>query len=156
MAWNQSPFEEAGWDFENRDGGIGCETILIPNREGDYIFIPSTEDSKCLNFLYGFILTRGVPASGGYPALSTSIVGEFIQVEGNLDYQRPWLTESGNEPIFPRASLRYGISSPEQFALVEPALEKLVEDMAPLQNISTTSLRHRAEISSGFLSLIHI
>ena len=150
MAWNQSPFEEAGWDFENRDGGIGCETILIPNREGDYIFIPSTEDSKCLNFLYGFILTRGVPASGGYPALSTSIVGEFIQVEGNLDYQRPWLTESGNEPIFPRASLRYGISSPEQFALVEPALEKLVEDMAPLQNISTTSLRHRAEISSGF------
>ena len=150
MAWNQSPFEQAGWNFSVNDGAVGCETILIPNREREYIFIPSIEDSKCLNFLYGFLITRGVPASGGYPALSTSIVGEFIQVEGNLDFERPWLTESGNEPIFPRASLRFGISSPEQFALVEPALERLEEDMAPLQNLSTSPLRQRGDISSGF------
>ena len=26
MAWNQTPFEQAGWDFDLNDGGIGCET----------------------------------------------------------------------------------------------------------------------------------
>ncbi|HJM13437.1 MAG TPA: MMPL family transporter [Candidatus Thalassarchaeaceae archaeon] len=150
MAWNQTPFEEAGWNFSSNDGGIGCETILIPNRDRDYIFIPSTNDSKCLQFIYGFIMTRGVPSSGGYPALSTSIVGEFIQVEGNLDYDRPWLTEAGKSPKYPRASLRFGLSSPEQFALVEPALEQLERDMIPLQNLSKSPLRDRAPFSDAF------
>jgi hypothetical protein len=150
MAWNQTPFEEAGWNFSSNDGGIGCETILIPNRDRDYIFIPSTDDSKCLQFIYGFIMTRGIPSSGGYPALSTSIVGEFIQVEGNLDYDRPWLTEAGKTPKYPRLSLRFGLSSPEQFALVEPALEQLERDMVPLQNLSISPLRDRAPLSDAF------
>ena len=89
MAWDQTPFEEAGWDFESEDGGIGCETLQIPNRGMEYIFVPSVRDSACLDFLYGYMVTRGVPASGGYPSLSTSIVGEFIQVEGELDFDRP-------------------------------------------------------------------
>ena len=88
-------------------------------------------------------MTRGVPASGGYPALSASIVGEFLQVEGKLDYDKPWLTESGEAPLYPRATLRFGISSPEQFALVEPALEQLQNDMEPLQNLSTSLDRDR-------------
>ena len=150
MAWNQTPFEEAGWDFDSNDGGIGCESILVPNREMDFIFVPSIDDSKCLSFLYGFMLTRGVPASGGYPALSTSIVGEFIQVEGEIDYQRPWLTESGEEPRFPRTSLRFGISSPEQFALVEPALKQLEADLSPIQNLSVTPNRERGDLQSAF------
>ena len=150
MAWNQTPFIEAGWDFQSQDGGIGCKTIQIPNREGDYISMPSIDDSTCLNFLFGFTITRGVPASGGYPTLSSSIVGEFIQVEGNLDYDRPWLTESGGTPIFPRATLRFGLSSPEQFALVEPALEQLENDMSPLQNLSKGPLRERGVISETF------
>ena len=146
MAWNQTPFENAGWDFDLRDGGIGCETVVIPNRDFEFIFIPSTNDSKSLTFLYGFMMTRGVPASGGYPALSPSIVGEFLQVKGNLDYEMPWLTEEGNTPQYPRATLRFGISSPEQFALVEPALAQLENDMIPLQNLSVSPLRERGSL----------
>ena len=150
MAWNQTPFEQAGWDFRSNDGGVGCKTLQVPNRDMEFISVPSIDDSKCLSFLYGFMLTRGVPASGGYPALSTSIVGEFIQVEGEIDFQRPWLTISGEEPRFPRTSLRFGISSPEQFALVEPALRQLEEDLSPIQNLSVTPNRERGDLQSAF------
>ncbi len=150
MAWNQTPFEQAGWDFDSNEGGIGCDAIQIPNREMEFIYVPSIDDSTCLNFLYGFMVTRGIPASGGYPSLSTSIVGEFIQVEGELDFEKPWLTSSGDTPRFPRTSLRFGLSSPEQFALVEPALEQLVADMAPLQNLSTNPIYERGSIYSAF------
>ena len=61
MAWNQTPFEQAGWDFDSRDGGIGCETVVIPNRDFEFIFIPSTNDSKSLKFLYGFMMTKRGP-----------------------------------------------------------------------------------------------
>ena len=149
MAWNQTPFEQAGWDFGSRDGGIGCETVVIPNRDFEFIFIPSTNDSRSLKFLYGFMMTRGVPASGGYPALSPSIVGEFLQVQGKLDYQKPWLTQEGKSPVYPRATLRFGISSPEQFALVEPALAQLEQDMLPLQNLSANPLRERGSLQNA-------
>ena len=150
MAWNQTPFEQAGWDFDLNDGGIGCETVVIPNRDFEFIFIPSTNDSESLKFLYGFMMTRGVPASGGYPALSPSIVGEFLQVDGKLDFERPWLTEEGDSPRYPRATLRFGISSPEQFALVEPALIQLEADMEPLQNLSVSQLRNRGSLDNAF------
>ena len=150
MAWNQTPFEQAGWDFDLNDGGIGCETGVIPNRDFEFIFIPSTNDSESLKFLYGFMMTRGVPASGGYPALSPSIVGEFLQVDGKLDFDRPWLTEEGDSPRYPRATLRFGISSPEQFALVEPALTQLEADMEPLQNLSVSQLRDRGSLDNAF------
>ena len=155
MAWNQTPFELAGWDFQSRDGGIGCETLQVPNRNMDFIYVPSVDDSNCLNYLYGFMVTRGVPASGGYPSLSTSIVGEFIQVEGELDFERPWLTMSGDSPRYPRSSLRFGLSSPEQFALVEPALEQLVVDMAPLQNLSSNPIHERGDLQSAFSDDVH-
>ncbi len=150
MAWNQTPFEQAGWDFDLNDGGIGCETVVIPNRDFEFIFIPSTNDSESLKFLYGFMMTRRVPASGGYPALSPSIVGEFLQVDGKLDFERPWLTEEGDSPRYPRATLRFGISSPEQFALVEPALIQLEADMEPLQNLSVNPLRNRGSLNNAF------
>ena len=150
MAWNQTPFEQAGWNFDLNDGGIGCETVVIPNRDFEFIFIPSTNDSESLKFLYGFMMTRGVPASGGYPALSPSIVGEFLQVDGKLDFEKPWLTEEGESPKYPRATLRFGISSPEQFALVEPALIQLEEDMEPLQNLSVNYLRNRGSLEDAF------
>ena len=155
MAWNQTPFEEAGWDFDLNDGGIGCETVVIPNRDFEFIFIPSTNDSESLKFLYGFMMTRGVPASGGYPALSPSIVGEFLQVAGKLDFERPWLTEEGDSPNYPRATLRFGISSPEQFALVEPALIQLELDMEPLQNLSVNPLRTRGSLDNAFSDEYH-
>jgi len=142
MAWNITPFTEAGWDPSADDGGMGCDK--------DPLGLPSLEDRACVLFLYGFILTRGVPESGGYPPLLPSTTAEFIQSDEPLDFERPWLTESGGTPHYPRASLRYGISSPEQFALVEPALAQLEDDMSPLQDLSRTPLRVRGDVSQAY------
>ena len=141
MAWNVTPFVEAGWNPSANDGGVGCDK--------DGFGLPSLDDRECLLFLYGFMLTRGIPESGGYPSLPPSIVAEYIQVAEVLDYERPWLTASGEAPHYPRASLGYGISSPEQFALVEPALEQLEQDMVPLQELARNSIRERGKISTA-------
>ena len=141
MAWNNTPFVEAGWNPSAEDGGVGCDK--------DVLGLPSLDDRQCLIFLYGFVLTRGVPGSGGYPPLPPSIVAEYIHAAEELDYERPWLTVSGEVPHYPRASMRYGISSPEQFALVEPALAQLEQDMAPLQELARNPLRERGKISSA-------
>lgn len=141
MAWNNTPFVEAGWNPSAEDGGVGCDK--------DVLGLPSLDDRQCLIFLFGFVLTRGVPESGGYPPLPPSIVAEYIHAAEELDYERPWLTVSGEVPHYPRASMRYGISSPEQFALVEPALAQLEQDMAPLQELARNPLRERGKISSA-------
>ncbi len=141
MAWNNTSFVEAGWNPSAEDGGVGCDK--------DVFGLPSLDDRQCLIFLFGFVLTRGVPESGGYPPLPPSIVAEYIHAAEELDYERPWLTVSGEVPHYPRASMRYGISSPEQFALVEPALAQLEQDMAPLQELARNPLRERGKISSA-------
>jgi hypothetical protein len=141
MAWNITPFVEAGWDPSADEGGVGCDK--------DVLGLPSLDDRECLVFLYGFLLTRGVPESGGYPSMPPSIVAEYIQAAEELDYESPWLTVFGETPHYPRASISFGISSPEQFVLVKPALAQLEEDMAPLQELARNPLRERGEISSA-------
>ena len=141
MAWNIQPFEEAGWDSNAEDGGVGCDK--------DILGLPSLNDRDCLLFLFGYMLTHGIPESGGYPYMPPSIAAEYIQVADELDSDRPWLTTSGESPSYIRASIRFGISSPEQFALVEPALKQLQDDMAPLQELSRNPLRERADIESA-------
>ena len=141
MAWDIEPFEQAGWDSQADDGGVGCNK--------DFLGLPSLADRDCLLFLYGYMLTRGIPESGGYPAMPPSIAAEYIQVAEDLDYENPWLTTTGQSPSYIRASIRFGISSPEQFALVEPALNQLQDDMAPLQELARNPLRERAEIDSA-------
>ncbi len=141
MAWDIQPFEQVGWDSLAYDGGVGCDK--------DILGLPSLADRDCLLFLYGFMLTRGIPESGGYPAMPPSIAAEYIQVADELDYDSPWLTTSGESPSYIRASIRFGISSPEQFALVEPALEQLQNDMAPLQELARNPLRERTDIESA-------
>ena len=141
MAWDIQPFEQVGWDSLADDGGVGCDK--------DILGLPSLADRDCLLFLYGFMLTRGIPESGGYPAMPPSIAAEYIQVADELDYDSPWLTTSGESPSYIRASIRFGISSPEQFALVEPALEQLQNDMAPLQELARSPLRERTDIESA-------
>ena len=141
MAWDIEPFEQAGWDSQADDGGVGCAK--------DFLGLPSLADRDCLLFLYGYMLTRGIPESGGYPAMPPSIAAEYIQVAEELDYDSPWLTSTGESPSYIRASIRFGISSPEQFALVEPALEQLQDDMAPLQELARNPLRERADIESA-------
>ena len=115
MAWNITRFVEAGWNPCASEGGVGCDK--------DFLGLPSLDDRECLVFLYGFVLTRGVPKSGGYPSMPPSIAAEYIQAAEELDYESPWLTVLGETPHYPRASITFGISSPEQFALVGPSLD---------------------------------
>jgi len=146
MYENITPFEDAGWDSEKQDGGVGCQTIspMI----GKYI--PILDDRDCLVFLYGFILTRGVPSSGGYPSLPPSITSEYIQSETELDYEKPWLDVSGDTPRYVRMTMRFGLSNAEQFAKVGPALDQLVDDLLPFQNLSRNDLEKRGNIDTAF------
>ncbi len=150
MYENITPFEEAGWDSSKDDGGLDCQTMSLIYPGVGIRNIPTLDDRDCLVFLYGFILTRGVPASGGYPALPPSITSEYIQSELDLDYQRPWLDSSGETPKYLRMTMRFGLSNAEQFAKVGPALEQLVDDLAPFQNLSKTNLVEREEIETAF------
>ena len=151
MLWNMTAFNEAGWDHTIEDGGTGCEaTRVFALSVNNWAYIPSLEDKSCLLFLYGYILIHGVPASGGYPELPPSITAEYLQSNDEIDPERTWLTVDGESPEYIRTSLRFGITSPEKFALVEPALEQLHSDLVPLQNLSRTPLSERSPIDSGF------
>jgi predicted RND superfamily exporter protein len=152
MYENITPFEEAGWDSDQDEGGLDCQTMSLLYPGVGMRNIPILEDRDCLVFLYGFILTRGVPASGGYPALPPSITSEYIQSELDLDYQRPWLDVSGETPQYVRMTMRFGLSNAEQFAKVGPALEQLVDDLSPFQNLSQTDLVKRGNIETAFTS----
>jgi len=48
--------------------------------------------------------------------------------------------------------MRFGLSNAEQFAKVGPALEQLVDDLSPFQNLSKTNLVERGEIETAFSS----
>jgi hypothetical protein len=152
MYENITPFEEAGWDSDQDEGGLNCQTMSLLYPGVGMRNIPILEDRDCLVFLYGFILTRGVPASGGYPALPPSITSEYIQSELDLDYDRPWLDVSGETPQYVRMTMRFGLSNAEQFAKVGPALEQLVDDLSPFQNLSQTDLVKRGNIETAFTS----
>ena len=150
MYVNSIPFEESGWNKELEDGGIGCETMEVSHLIKGFVSIPILEDRECLNFLYGYILTRGVPATAGYPALPTTIVSEYIHTDDELNISKPWLTISGETPKYSKMSMRFGLSNPEQFALIEPALEQLQIDMLPFQNLSRSSIYQRGEVERTF------
>jgi hypothetical protein len=150
MFANLVPFEESGWDKDLEDGGVGCQTTNISHPIRGFINIPVTEDRNCLNFIYGFILTKGVPAAGGYPALPVTIISEYIHTDSELDIEKPWLTTSGEMPKYTKMSMRFGLSNPEQFALIEPALKQLQNDMMPFQNLSASPISKRTSIERGF------
>ena len=150
MFANLLPFEESGWDRSLEDGGVGCQTTSVPHPTRGSINIPIVEDRGCLNFIYGFVLTKGVPAAGGYPALPVTIISEYIHTDSQLDFEKPWLTTSGEMPKYTKMSMRFGLSNPEQFALIEPALIQLQNDMLPFQNLSVNSINYRSSIENGF------
>ena len=149
---NSIPFEDSGWDRNLEDGGIECETMEVSHLIKGIVKIPILEDRECLNFLYGFILTKGVPATAGYPALPTTIVSEYIHTENELNISNPWLTTSGETPRYSKMSMRFGLSNPEQFALIEPALAQLQRDMVPFQNLSESRINIRGDVERAFES----
>ena len=156
MAWNITPYQEKGWDPALEDGGVGCNTSFVYNPfEGKSVRLPELDDRECLIFIYGYVLNYGVPASGGYPEIPAPLVTEFIQTEDELDPNAHWRTKEGGTPSYVRMSMRFGLSDPEQFPLIEPALEQLVLDMEPLANLSTTPLHVRASISDALNDELH-
>ena len=156
MAWNITPYQEKGWDSALEDGGVGCNTSFVYNPfEGKSVRLPELDDRECLIFIYGYVLNYGVPASGGYPEIPAPLVTEFIQTEDELDPNAHWRTKEGGTPSYVRMSMRFGLSDPEQFPLIEPALEQLVLDMEPLANLSTTPLHVRASISDALNDELH-
>ena len=156
MAWNITPYQEKGWDPALEDGGVGCNTSFVYNPfEGKSVRLPELDDRECLIFIYGYVLNYGVPASGGYPEIPAPLVTEFIQTEDELDPNAHWRTREGGTPNYVRMSMRFGLSDPEQFPLIEPALEQLVLDMEPLANLSTTPLHVRASISDALNDELH-
>ena len=156
MAWNITPYQEKGWDPALEDGGVGCNTSFVYNPfEGKSVRLPELDDRECLIFIYGYVLNYGVPASGGYPEIPAPLVTEFIQTEDELDPNAHWRTKEGGAPNYVRMSMRFGLSDPEQFPLIEPALEQLVLDMEPLANLSTTPLHVRASISDALNDELH-
>ena len=80
---------------------------------------------------------------------------EFIQTEDELDPNAHWLTKDGTVPTYVRMSMRFGLSDPEQFPLIEPALEQLVRDMEPLQNLSKNPLHVRSPVSEALGDELH-
>ena len=152
MYENITPFEEAGWVSTEDDGGLDCETMSLLYPGVGIRKIPILEDRDCLVFLYGFILTRGVPASGGYPALPATITSEYIQASTAIDFEKPWLDKSGETPKYTRMTMRFGLSNAEQFAKIGPALDQLIDDMQPFQNLSSTNIEKRGDIDSAFTS----
>ena len=81
----------------------------------------------------------------------TEKLGEYI-AETDIDYDKPWLDVSGNTPKYVRMTMRFGLSNAEQFAKVGPALEQLVDDLAPFQNLSSSNLVERSNIETAFIS----
>ena len=156
MAWNITPYVEKGWNPDMEDGGVGCNTSFVYNPfEGRSVRLPNLDDRECLIFIYGYVLNYGVPASGGYPEIPAPLVTEFIQTEDELDPDAHWLTVDGKTPDYVRMSMRFGLSDPEQFPLIEPALEQLIQDMEPLRNLSSTPLHVRAPISDALEDQMH-
>lgn len=150
MAWNITPYEEKGWNPLLSDGGVGCNTSFVYNPfEGKSVRLPDLDDRECLVFIYGYVLNYGVPASGGYPEIPAPLVTEFIQTEDELDPDAHWLTIDGEMPSYTRMSMRFGLSDPEQFPLIEPALEQLIQDMTPFRNLSIGPLHERGSISQA-------
>jgi hypothetical protein len=132
------------------DGGVGCNTSFVYNPfEGKSVRLPDLDDRECLVFIYGYVLNYGVPASGGYPEIPAPLITEFIQTEDELDPDAHWLTIDGEMPSYTRMSMRFGLSDPEQFPLIEPALEQLIQDMTPFRNLSIGPLHERGSISQA-------
>lgn len=138
MAENSTPFEAAGWNSSEVENGVNC-----PSTTG---IVPTPDLSKkgCLLFFYGFASIYGVPASNTVPGIPPSVVALYIYPEQQLNASRPWLTIDNKTPSYERMLLRFGITQPEDFPSMEPALKELEKDLSPFTNLSAAdSIRER-------------
>ena len=60
------------------------------------------------------------------------------------------LALDGSTPRYERMLMRFGIRQPEQFPIVEKALEELYRDMSAFENLSSTELKEKSNLNSAF------
>ncbi len=140
MMANSTPFEMGGWDESLPDRGVGCETI-----NG----IPDTSSRGCLQFLYGFLMTHGIPSAGIIPEIPPSISQLYISPDCNLNPNATHLCSDGNTPQYSRMTMRWGIIRPEQFTMTELTLQEVELDMSPFENLSKGDMRIRSSLDSA-------
>nr|MBC8517956.1 MMPL family transporter [Euryarchaeota archaeon] len=142
MANNITPFVNAGWDSTDTEGGVGC------NRSN--FGLPMTDDEECLRFLVGFISVHGIPETNSTPAIPPSMLALYIIPDRPLDPANPMLALDGSTPRYERMLMRFGLRQPEQFPIVEKALEELYRDMSAFENLSSTGLKEKSNLNSAF------
>ena len=142
MANNVTPFVNAGWDPTDSEGGVGC------NRSN--FGLPLADDEECLRFLVGFISVYGIPETNSTPAIPPSMLALYIIPDRPLDPANPMLALDGSTPRYERMLMRFGIRQPEQFPIVEKALEELYRDMSAFENLSSTELKEKSNLNSAF------
>jgi hypothetical protein len=142
MANNATPFINAGWDPTDSQGGIGC------NRSN--FGLPLTDDEECLRFLVGFTSIYGIPETNSTPAIPPSLIALYISPDRPLDPSNPMLALDGSTPRYERMLMRFGLRQPEQFPIVEKALEELYRDMSAFENLSSTALKEKSDLESAF------
>ena len=142
MANNATPFINAGWDPNDSEGGVGC------NRSN--FGLPLTDDEECLRFIIGFTSVYGIPGTNSTPAIPPSLLALYIIPDRPLDPANPMLALDGSTPRYERMLMRFGLRQPEQFPIVEKALDELYRDMSAFENLSSTALKEKSDLESAF------
>ena len=134
-AADPTPFVEAGWDLSSADHDVDCPSTMIG--------LPGTGERGCLRVFYGLLFTHGVPEGGIIPEIPASIPRLYILPDCPLDPNHVGRCEDGGEPGYDRMTLRWGLTQPEQFSIVEGALAELERDMAPFAALSANEMHER-------------
>jgi hypothetical protein len=138
---NKTPFVEAGWNLSAADHGVECPTTMVG--------LPDTTERGCLAFFYGFIFVHGIPEGGIIPEIPASIPRLYILPDCALNTSAVHRCVDGGSPRYERMTLRWGLTQPEQFTIVEGALDELGRDLSPFANLSSSPLSERSSLSSG-------
>ncbi len=141
LLYNSAPYEAAGWNSSLPDAGVNCPISGIG--------VPDFDDRGCITFFFGFLLTHGVPASGGVPEISPGIVASILQSQTEIDPTSPWLDIAGNPALFHRTLIQFGVQSADRFPLVELAMAELDRDLAPFHNLTAVDRKTRAPLNSA-------
>jgi hypothetical protein len=141
LLYDSSPYEVAGWNSSLTDAGVNCPISGIG--------IPDFDNRGCITFFFGFLLTHGVPASGGVPEISPGIVSGILQSQTEIDPSSPWLDVEGNPAFFHRTLIQFGIQSADRFPQVELALAELDRDLAPFHNLTDAHRKTRNSLNSA-------
>ncbi|MDP7328494.1 MAG: MMPL family transporter [Candidatus Thalassarchaeaceae archaeon] len=140
LAVNPEPFVKAGWNESLPGNGVDCGTI-----NG----VPDTQSRGCLQFLYGYLTTYGIPAAGIIPQIPPSIPLLYVSPECELNPNATHLCTDGSNPQYVRMTMRWGLIRPEQFTITALALDELERDMAPFANLSATTMDTRSSLTSS-------